>query len=118
MHVAHDAQISNTEDWGFRVFVDRNDRLGALHADQMLGRTGDTGRDVYVWLYDLAGLTDLVAVRNPAGVNNCTACPRCCLECQRKALDQCVAVGFAEAASTGDNNSCLVELGAFGLFDE
>ena len=72
MDVAHDAQVSNTEDRRFLVFVDRDDVLRALHTHHVLGGTRDASSDVHGRLDDLAGLADLVAVRDPAGVDDRT----------------------------------------------
>ena len=80
MNIAHNTQIGNTKDWGFRVLVDRNDRLGALHPNQVLGGARDTSSDIDIRLNDLAGLSNLIAVRNPASVNDRTACARCSVE--------------------------------------
>jgi hypothetical protein len=44
--VAHHADIRDLEDRRIRVFVDRNHRLCALHAHQMLDRAGDANREV------------------------------------------------------------------------
>ena len=70
VHVTHDAEVGDTEDRRLLVLVDRDDVLGALHTDHVLRRTGDAGGDVDVRLDDLAGLADLVAVRNPAGIDD------------------------------------------------
>src|SRR5262249_53764867 len=70
--VADDAEVADREDRGFGVLVDGDDVLRALHADHVLRRAGDAGRDVHVGLDDLAGLTDLVRVGHPARVDDGT----------------------------------------------
>ena len=72
--VAHDAEVGDTEDRRLLVLVDGDDVLGALHADQVLGRTRDAAGHVDRRLHDLAGLTDLVGVGNPTGVDDGAAC--------------------------------------------
>lgn len=37
--ITHHTQISKLEDGRFRVFVNRNDHLGALHPSKMLDRS-------------------------------------------------------------------------------
>src|SRR5205085_8323508 len=70
VHVADDAEVGDAEDRRLRVLVDGDDVLAALHADHVLRRAGDAAGDVQVRLHDLAGLTDLVRVRAPAGVDD------------------------------------------------
>src|SRR5262249_48288428 len=67
LEVADDAEVDELEDRGLLVLVDRDDRLGGLHAGAVLDRTGDAGGDVELRGDGLAGLADLEAVRDPAG---------------------------------------------------
>jgi hypothetical protein len=71
--VADDAVVGDLEDGRFRVFVDRDDGPGGLHASPVLYRAGDPERDVQLRADGLAGLPDLELVRVPAGVR-ITAC--------------------------------------------
>src|SRR6266550_9543128 len=66
--IAHDAVISNVEDWRFRIFVDSDDRPGVLHADQMLNRSGNTDRDVQLGRHSLARGSDLTIDGQPCRV--------------------------------------------------
>src|SRR5437879_945671 len=66
---ADDAQPRILEHRGVFVEVDRDDRLRARAADQMLARTGDSHGDVQIWRDRLAGLADLPGRRYPAGVD-------------------------------------------------
>src|SRR4051794_29797712 len=70
VQVAHDAEVGELEDRGVRVLVDRDDVLGALHADLVLDRARDAGREVQLRRHRLAGLADLARVREPAGVDH------------------------------------------------
>src|SRR5438876_3660390 len=66
--IAHDSVISNVEDWRFRIFVDSDDRLRVLHADQMLNRSGNTDRDVQLGCDSLSRGSDLTIDRQPFSV--------------------------------------------------
>src|SRR4051812_28193150 len=70
VQVADDAQVAELEDRGVRVLVDRHDVLRGLHADLVLDRAGDAGRQVELRRDRLAGLADLGRVRVPAGVDH------------------------------------------------
>src|SRR5918999_5514685 len=65
VQVADHAQIGELEDRRVRVLVDRDDVLGALHADLVLDRTRDARRQVELRRHRLAGLADLGGVRVP-----------------------------------------------------
>ena len=60
MHVTDDAEICNAEDRRFFVFVDRDDVLRTLHADHVLRRAGNAGRDINTRLHNFASLTNLI----------------------------------------------------------
>ena len=68
--VADDAEVGDLEDGGFGVFVDRDDRLGGLHAGPVLDGAGDADGHVQLGGDGLAGLADLELVRVPAGVGD------------------------------------------------
>src|SRR5450756_68414 len=68
--VADDAEVGDLEDRGLGVLVDRDDRLGGLHACPVLDGAGDADRDVQLRRDGLAGLADLELVRVPAGVGH------------------------------------------------
>src|SRR4029450_9545963 len=70
--VADDAEVGDREDRSFLVLVDSDDVLRALHPDHVLRGTRDASRDVDRRLHDLAGLTDLIRVRHPSGVDDRT----------------------------------------------
>src|SRR6478672_3737820 len=66
--VADDAVVRQLEDRRLVVLVDRDDRLGRLHAGPVLDRAGDAERDVQLRGNGLTGLADLELVRVEAGV--------------------------------------------------
>src|SRR3954471_11105811 len=68
VEVPDDAEVGELEDRRVRVLVDRDDVLGVLHADLVLDRAGDAGRQVQLRRDRLAGLADLGGVGIPAGV--------------------------------------------------
>ena len=80
VHVADDAEVGDPEDRRLAVLVHRDDVVGALHADHVLGGAGDAERDVELRLHDLAGLADLLRVGHPAGVDDRTRRARRALE--------------------------------------
>src|SRR4051794_24329939 len=59
VEVADDPQVGELEDRGVGVFVDRDDVLRGLHADLVLDRARDAGREVELRRDRLAGLADL-----------------------------------------------------------
>src|SRR5665647_2496623 len=67
--VSDDTEVDQLEDRRFFVLVDRDDRLGRLHAGAVLDGAGDTRRDIELRGDLLAGLPDLAGVRVPPGVN-------------------------------------------------
>ena len=54
------------------VLVDCDDALGILHASLVLDGAGDTQSNVQLRMYGLAGLTNLMVSRQPAGVDGST----------------------------------------------
>jgi len=65
--------IRHLEDRRIRILVDGNDDLGFLHPGQMLDGAGDADREVKLRRDDLAGLADLVVIRDKTGVDRSTA---------------------------------------------
>ena len=52
--IANNAVISNVEDGSFRIFINSNDGLRVLHADEMLYGAGDANGHVQLWRDGLA----------------------------------------------------------------
>src|SRR5438552_3443977 len=69
---AGDAGHRECADRGARTSVERHDRTGSLHPYLVLDRTTDAKSEVELGLHDLAGLADLLAVRDPARID-CSA---------------------------------------------
>src|ERR1700723_2009662 len=57
VNVSDDPEIGDREDRRVLVLVDRDDVLGPLHADHVLGRPGYSARYVYGRLDRLSGLS-------------------------------------------------------------
>src|SRR6266436_8360922 len=67
--IAHDAVIGHLEDRRFFVLVDRYDGLAVLHAGEMLDRAGNPDGYIEVGRHHLAGLADLIVVRDVARID-------------------------------------------------
>ena len=80
MQISHDSEVGDGEDRGFGVLVDRDDRSGVLHSDQMLHRARDAGGDVDARLDGLARLSDLKPRRDPSGVDDGTGRADCSVQ--------------------------------------
>ncbi len=70
--VAADAVVCYVEDRSSIVLVNSNDALGILHTSLVLDCAGDTQSNIQLRMYGLAGLTNLMVSRQPAGVDCCT----------------------------------------------
>src|ERR687897_1709536 len=68
--IADDPHVGQAEDRRVAVTVDRDDPLRRLHPYDVLRRTADADGDVHLGANCLSRLADLVAVRNPAGVDD------------------------------------------------
>src|SRR5437763_1788530 len=115
VQVADDAEVAELEDRRVRVFVDRDDRAGALHADLVLDGAGDAERDVELRRHGLAGLADLGRVRVPAGVDDSAGCADRSTERLRELLREREVVGRAEASAAGDDHVGVLDRGAARL---
>src|SRR5512139_110195 len=109
VEVTDHAEVDELEQRGLLVLVDRDDRLGGLHARTVLDRAGDAGRDVQLRRHRLAGLTDLERVRVPARVDDGTRGAHGTAESVREALDRLEVA--ARAATTGHHDGGLGQLG-------
>jgi len=82
----------------------------------MLDRTRDTDGDVKLRRDDLAGLANLIIVRDKAGIDSRTACTERRTELVGERFKQGVVVlATAQSATTGDDNLRGTEFGALGL---
>src|SRR3954447_15001808 len=96
VQVADDAEVGELEDRGVGVLVDRDDVLRGLHADLVLDRAGDPGREVELRRDGLAGLADLGGVGVPAGVEDGARGRYGAAERARELLGELEALGLAQ----------------------
>ena len=109
--VAHHAQVRDLQDRRVGVLRDRHDPLRALHADQVLERAADPGADVDLGLHGLAGLPDLVAVRDPAGVDGrARGADRGVPDRRRQLVELLERVRAAQPSTAGDDDLRALEL--------
>ena len=110
--VADHAEVDQLEDRRLLVLVDRDDRLGGLHAGPVLDRTGDAAGDIELRADLLAGLADLRGVRVPPGVDCCAAGTDGGTERVGEGLD--LGEVATRAPATGDDDRGLGELRTAG----
>src|SRR5690242_3159955 len=94
VEVADHAEVGELEDRGVGVLVDGDDVLRALHADLVLDRAGDPGRQVELRRHRLAGLADLGRVGVPAGVDHRARRRDGAAERARELLERLEALGL------------------------
>ena len=99
--VADDDEVGELGDRRVRVAIDGDDRLGRLHPDLVLDRAADPEREVELRLHDLAGLADLLGVRDPAGVDRRARRTDRAAERLGELLDELEALRPADAAAAG-----------------
>ena len=109
--VADDDEVGELGDRRVRVAVDGDDRLRGLHPDLVLDRAADAEREVELRLDDLAGLADLLGVRDPAGVDRRARRPDRAAERLGDLLDELEALRAADAAAAGDDDPRLLDRG-------
>src|SRR3954469_7610144 len=110
VEVAHDAEVGELEDRGVAVLVDGHDVLRGLHADLVLDRAGDAGREVELRGDGLARLPALRGVRGPAGVDDRARRRYRAAERRGERLERLEALGVAEAAATGDEDVGVLDV--------
>ena len=101
VEVAHDPEVAELEDRRVRVLVDRDDVLRGLHADLVLDRARDAGREVELRRDRLAGLADLRRVREPARVDDRARRGDGAAERAGELLAEVEVLGLAEPAAAG-----------------
>src|SRR3954469_1178003 len=67
--VAHDEQVREIGDGRVDVAIDGDDGRRRSHPDLVLDGAADPEREVQLGLDDLPGLADLLAIRDPAGID-------------------------------------------------
>ena len=68
--------IRHLEDRCIGILVDGDDDFRFLHPGQMLDGAGDADREVELWRDDLAGLANLVVIRDKTGVDRSAGCTK------------------------------------------
>src|SRR5918992_306292 len=90
--------------------VDRDDVLGALHADLVLDRARDPRREVELRRDRLAGLADLRRVRVPAGIDDRTGRRDGAPERFGEVLGELEVVLLAQAAPAADEDVGVLDV--------
>lgn len=111
--VSNDTQIRDREDRRVLIFIDGHDILGAFHAREVLNSSADTTGDVERWLYGLAGLTNLVAIGQPAGVDYGASGTCGAAQCGGKFLNEMEILGFTKTATTAYYDAGVFERRSF-----
>src|SRR5689334_16124633 len=109
------AVVGDLEDRLVLVLVDRDDRLAALHAREVLDRTGDRDREVQVRRDDLAGLTDLPVGGDHAGVGRGARSAHRGTEQIGELLEDLEVLAALHAAAAGDDDLGIAEVGTIAL---
>ena len=108
--------IRHLEDRCIGILVDRDNDLGFLHPGQMLDGAGDADREVKLRRDDLAGLADLVVIRDKTGVDRSSGCTERRTKLVGKRLEQGVVVlATAQTTTTGDDDLGGTEFWPFGF---
>src|ERR671910_1172578 len=109
--VADDPHVGQAEDRRVAVTVDRDDPLRRLHPHDVLRRTADADGDVHLGANCLSRLADLVAVRNPAGVDDGAArADGGVSDRLGKLVEQLEIRRVLQAAAAGDDDLRVLEL--------
>jgi hypothetical protein len=109
--VADHDEIGELGDRGVGIAVHRDDRLRGLHPDLVLDGAADPEREVELRLDDLARLTDLLGVRDPARVHCGARRPDGATELRRQLLDDPEALRPTHAAAARDDDPSLLDRG-------
>src|SRR5579883_866452 len=107
--ISHHAQVSRREDRRMFVLVDRYNIFGTFHSGQVLNRATDSARDIEGWFDRLAGLSNLIAIGQPAGVHNCASRAGSAAQGRRQFLDQLIIFRFAQAAPAAHDDAGLFQ---------
>src|SRR5262245_25406180 len=111
----NDAVIGDLEDRLVLVLVDRDDRLGALHAGEVLDRARDRDGEVQVGGDDLAGLADLPVRRDHAGVGRRARCAHRRAEQVGELLEHLEVLAVLHAAAARHHDLGVRQLGPIAL---
>ena len=95
--------------------IDRHDRRCGLHPDLVLDRAADAHREVQLGLDDLAGLADLLRVRDPARVDRGARGADGPAELRCEVIEQGEALRAADPATAGHDDPGVVDRGGRAL---
>ena len=104
VQVADHRVVGVREDRRLGIVVDREQRLRALAAGDVLRRAADPARDVEVGRDLRARLADLVGVRPPAGARDDARAADRAVEQRRELLEDREALARPDAAPAGDDD--------------
>ena len=116
--IADDAVIGYFEDRCFGIFVDGNDALSALHADEMLNGAGDPDGEVELGCDSLTGTADLAFDGQPAVIADGARGGEFRTERGSKILDERKIVGFLDTATDGNDQLRRAEVYSLGCATE
>ena len=109
--------IRHLEDRCIGILVDGDDDFRFLHPGQMLDGAGDADREVKLRRNDLAGLADLIVIRDKAGVDRSTAGAERGTELVGERFKQLLVVlATAQPTTTGDDDLGGTEFGPCLLY--
>src|SRR5699024_3706992 len=116
--VAHDAEVSDIEDRGLAVLVDRDDGLRRLHAGLVLDRTGNAQCHIQLRRHGDTGLTDLMRLGDVTGIDCRTRSTESGPEDTGELADEIEGLLRTDAATTGDDLLRTTQLGPRGGLDD
>src|SRR5699024_3076347 len=99
----HDAEVSDIEDRGLAVLVDRDDRLRRLHPGLVLDRTGDAQCHIQLRRHGHTGLADLMRLGDVPGIDGRTRSTESGPEDIGELADEFEGLLRTDAATTGDD---------------
>src|SRR5699024_1590232 len=116
--VAHDAEVSDIEDRGLAVLVDRDDRLRRLHPGLVLDRTGDAQCYIQLRRHGHTGLADLMRLGDVPGIDGRTRSTEIGSEDIGALADEFEGLLPTDAATTADDLLRTTQLGPRGGLDD
>ena len=107
--------MGNREDGSIGIGVDGDDLLGFGHTCTVLDGTGDTGADIKAGTDGNTGLTDLIIVADPSGVDSGTGSTDFAAEGFCEVTDEFEVFFGADTVSAGDDDLGTFEVDFFVL---
>jgi hypothetical protein len=112
-NITNDTKVGNREDRCMLIFIDGHDILGAFHACQVLNGPADTTGDVESWFNRLAGLPNLVAIGQPARIDDGTRSTGSATQCRSQFLDEAKVFRLAQATTSTDDDAGIFQCRSF-----